>query len=214
MDHSRFRCKFLKPGQIKEIVENFKKRYWPQNELPVNIERIIEQGLKLDIIPMHINSELAAVDAYLQSDLTGIVVDYKQYMDTDNRYEKRLRFSFAHEVGHLILHKELYSSLSINDLEDYAEFVQIFPDDEYESFEWQANEFAGNLLVPRDVLEEEVRNTYEILKKNRLLTALRNTPDMVMARVSPLIGKRFGVSDQVVAARLRVEKLWPPFEQD
>jgi len=71
----------------------------------VNVEHIIEHSLGLDIIPVHGIRKFEKIDAYLKSDRSAIVVDIEQYMDVQNRYENRLRFSFAHEIGHYVLHE-------------------------------------------------------------------------------------------------------------
>lgn len=41
------------------------------------------------------------MDAYLKRDLSGIVVDYDLYME--EKSSNRMRFSFAHELGHFFL---------------------------------------------------------------------------------------------------------------
>ncbi len=41
---------------------------------------------------------------FFSKDLNNIIIDHDFYMD--QRFENRLRFTYAHEVGHLILHKD------------------------------------------------------------------------------------------------------------
>jgi hypothetical protein len=155
-DYSKLRCRFIKKEEIRKISEEFRNAYWKSSLLPIDMESIIERGLRLDIVPHHGISRLDKIDAYLKSDLTGIVVDITQYMDPQGRYENRLRFSFAHEIGHFVLHKYIYQEFCIDTPEEYYDFVMNFPEPEYRSFEWQANEFAGSLLVPRTRLLEEI----------------------------------------------------------
>ncbi len=210
LDYSGFKCGYLTLSQIRTISDNFRKQYWNENILPIDMERIIEQRLKLNIIPEHGIRRLTKTDAYLQSDLTAIVVDFKQYMDEQDRYSNRLRFSFAHEVGHYILHRSIYDKFKLDTLEDYFLFIENIPEEEYEAFEWQANEFAGSLLVPRMRLIEEVKNIYEIIKQRNLLEYLEMNPMDVLARVSHKLCKPFGVSTDVIERRVSVEKIWPP----
>jgi len=67
----------------------------------------------------------------------------------------RQRFSIAHELGHYYLrHPQEEESIGIGD-----------DSEEWKIFESEANEFAGELLVPKDFLKEE----YNKLKKNTLL---------------------------------------------
>ena len=154
-------------------------------------------------------SRLDKIDAYLKSDLTGIVVDITQYMDPQGRYENRLRFSFAHEIGHFILHKYIYKEFRIDTPEDYYDFVINFPEAEYRGFEWQANEFAGSLLVPLNRLLEEIERCKEMLKERELIYLWDENREQVLVSMSPLLGRVFGVSDEVIERRIAEERdLW------
>ena len=84
------------------------------------------------------------------------------------------------------------------------------PENEYRSFEWQANEFAGRLLVPYPELEAEVKKVSKILKKKNLISFLEVDPDAVLSGISPTLCKPFGVSTDVIEKRVKRERLWPP----
>ena len=121
-----------------------------------------------------------------------------------------MRFSFAHELGHLFLHKDLYTKLGIDSPEGWKDFILNVPENEYRSFEWQANEFAGRLLAPYPELEAEMEKAVEILKENNLIHFLKVDPDAVLSRISPMLCKPFGVSTEVIERRVKREQLWPP----
>ena len=91
-------------------------------------------------------------------------------------------FSFSHELGHFFLHKELYIKFGISSPEDWKDFILNVPENEYRSFEWQANEFAGRLLVPYPELETEMEKVGEILKENNLIPFLKMDPDAVLIK--------------------------------
>lgn len=208
-DYSKLKCQFLKKEEIRKSSEDFRNTYWTIGLIPVNMEHIIECGLHLDIIPLHGIRQLNKIDAYLKSDLTGIVVDITQYMDPQGRYENRLRFSFAHEVGHFILHRYIFKEFNVDTPEECYEFVINFPDDEYRSFEWQANEFAGSLLVPRMRLFEEIERCKEMLNIKGLMHMWDENREQVLVRMSPLLSRVFGVSDDVIERRINEERdLW------
>jgi Zn-dependent peptidase ImmA (M78 family) len=128
----------------------------------------------------------------------------------NDKFANRMRFSFAHELGHFFPHKELYLRFGISSPEDWKDFILNVPENEYRSFEWQANEFAGRLLVPYPVLESEVKKISKVLKKNNLLTFLEVDSDAVLSRISPTLCKPFGVSTDVIERRVKRERLWPP----
>lgn len=149
------------------------------------------------------------VDAWLRTDLTGIIVDQNCFME--DRFQNRTRFSFAHEVGHLFLHKETYAKLSINSPEEWQFFVRNLSEAEYSRFEWQANEFAGRLLVPRDILAAEIEKVRDRIVREGLGSFLEANPEAVMSGVTPALSRPFGVSAEVIETRLdRETGLWPP----
>ena len=84
------------------------------------------------------------------------------------------------------------------------------PENEYRSFEWQANEFAGRLWVPYSDLEAEMEKVTEILEENNLVSFLKVDPDAILSRISPMLCKPFGVSTEVIERRVKREGLWPP----
>ncbi len=176
--------------------------------MPVDMENIVEQRLRLHIEPKRSLSDELDMDAYLRFDLSGIVVDHDRYMNT--RYQNRLRFSFAHEVGHFVLHQGIYDGLDLSTPEEWKELVLDETDEEYRSFEWQANEFAGRLLVPRKQLVHEIEKIHEVIKKRDMEQYLKDNPWAVLPRVSPKLCRPFGVSEIVIETRVEREELWPP----
>jgi len=128
----------------------------------------------------------------------------------NDKFVNRMRFSFAHELGHFFLHKDLYTRFGIDSPEDWKDFILNVPENEYRSFEWQANEFAGRLLVPRPELRAEMEKVGKVLKENNLIPFLEKDPDAVLSRISPMLCKPFGVSTEVIERRVKRERLWPP----
>jgi len=208
LDYSEFKCKWIDPVSLWNIAEESRNKYWPESTLPVNTEEIVEFRLRLNIEPVKYLLSTIDIDAYLKRDLSGIVVDYDCYMN--DKFANRMRFSFAHELSHLFLHKDLYIKFGIDSPEGWKDFILNVPENEYRSFEWQANEFAGRLLVPYPELKTEMEKACEILKENNLIPFLKVDPDAVFSRISPMLCKPFGVSTEVVERRVKREGLWPP----
>ncbi|MDY6950650.1 MAG: ImmA/IrrE family metallo-endopeptidase [Thermodesulfobacteriota bacterium] len=207
-DHARFKCPYMTKDEIWEAAENFRNEFWPESTLPVDMEKIIERRLDLDIEPRHgLHSEID-IDAYLRIDLTGIVVDYDCYME--EKFMNRLRFSFAHEVGHLFLHKDIYSSFSIDDPMAWKDFMLNIPDREYGFFEYQANEFAGRVLVPREKLVGEVKSCLQKVEEAGLVDLVASDPSAILSSITPTLCRPFGVSHIVIERRVEREGLWPP----
>ncbi len=207
-DILNFKCPYIDKRDIWKAAEDFRKELWPENTLPVDIEKIVEKRLKLNIEPEHGLLSDYDIDAYLRHDLTGIVVDYIRYMD--ERFINRLRFSFTHELGHLFLHKQIYAQFGIQYTAVWKNFMQNISEREYKFFEYQANEFAGRVLVPHEQLVLELKKCLIMIKKVGLLDLLATDPNMVLASLSSMLCKPFGVSDQVIERRVEREELWPP----
>ena len=171
MEYSEFKCKWIDPVSLWDIADETRAKYWPESKLPVNTEEIVEFRLRLNIEPLKYLLSTIDIDAYLKRDLSGIVVDYDCYMN--DKFANRMRFSFAHELGHFFLHKELYIKFGITSPEEWKDFILNVPENEYRSFEWQANEFAGRLLVPYPGLERQIEKMGGILKENNLIPFLK-----------------------------------------
>jgi Zn-dependent peptidase ImmA (M78 family) len=120
-----------------------------------------------------------------------------------------LRFSVAHEIGHLILHRGIFAGLKHASAREWFDYISAIPDVEYGWVEWQAYEFAGRLLVPPDALRKEFQSAIKSAQAagySDWLAADEAALDYIATRIAP----KFGVSTEVIAKRLRVEKLWPP----
>jgi len=207
-DISRFKCPFIEEIDIWSKADAFRSKYWPADTLPIDVESIIEKHLRLNIEPIPGLYNDCDVDAYLKGDLSGIVVDNRAFMD--NKFANRLRFSYAHELGHLVLHKDFYSSFPIDTLEDFINFTLLVPEGDYRRIEYQANEFAGRLLVPRNQLISELSKCIEKVNESDLSKFLDKNPNAVLASISPTLCRPFGVSTHVIELRVAREHLWPP----
>ena len=93
---------------------------------------------------------------------------------------------------------------------DYITFIQEIPEKEYKSFEYQANEFAGRLLIPRSQLIKRIDEAISLVDDITFESLVESSPDQVLASLSPFLAKPFNVSDVVVKIRADRESLWPP----
>ncbi len=199
--------RFITTNEIKGICESFLRRHCKAPSFPLEIELIAEKGIDLHIIPIAGIRSLIGIDAFLRSDFSGIVVDSKEYLD--DRYQNRLRFSIAHEVGHFSLHKKAYKDFAIRSAADYINVIQTLSEKAYSALEWQANQFAGNILVPREALAESLIRAKRAAKRNSLAEKLKSDPGQLLALITPSISREYGVSERVIERRVRDESLWP-----
>ncbi len=139
--------------RIGQIADEFLSKYYPRLSLPIPIEEIAEQKLNLRIVQKMGLKKDYDVEGFLISDLSTIFLDFNMYL----KYENRTRFTLAHEVGHLILHGEIFKKLNINSVEKLNDFSIKLTDEEYNWLEYQAYSFASHVLVPKDLLFIELK---------------------------------------------------------
>lgn len=118
-------------------------------------------------------------------------------MYCDPRYENRLRFTIAHEVGHLVLHRDIFLDLAINSPEDLYRASRGMSEEDYKWLELQAYMFAGHVLVPSDLLLSEVNSRLKLSGK-------KLTPEELYPISQDLLDL-FQVSGEVLVRRLGKE---------
>lgn len=205
-DPRAFKAPRITPRQIREEADKFRKQFAPEGKIPVDILGIVEFDLDLDIQPGEGLKTSGDVEALLLGSLDGIIVDKDHYMD--DRYLNRIRFSVAHEVGHLVLHADMCKKIRPATIEEWYKLIEELEGTEYGFIEQQAYEFAGRLLVPRESLLEELMQRKKDVKK--IYDAYPEIEDgQVVESVANAVCKKFGVSYQVIARRIWIEELWP-----
>jgi hypothetical protein len=200
---------FLEPEKIWELADKF--RISPElagHEIPaIDTVFIADVILRLDIIEIPRLFADLNMDAALLHDLSGILVDQesiRQWDKGNSWVERRLRFSFAHEIGHLKLHSNLIADANFRDVGDFESWA--CEPQHYRKAEFQADEFAGRLLVPHDLL---------IAEYDRCVGAFQQADDSwrdiegMREHVAKKIAPRFGVNHQVIETRFDRERIWP-----
>lgn len=87
---------FMPYPDITEKAREFLQNYNAHQDIPVNIEAIIENKLDMNIIPFPNLQRDFSVEGFSSSDFSDIYVDEFIYRNVSVRY----RFTLAHEVGH------------------------------------------------------------------------------------------------------------------
>src|SRR5262245_3634449 len=98
---------FLPYEKLRSIADEFLRKHHQSGDLPVPIEKIVELQLRLDIVPVPGLQDEFEIDAFITSDLTEIRVD----SFIQRKRQARYRFSLAHEVGHMLIHKDIFKEL-------------------------------------------------------------------------------------------------------
>ncbi len=109
IDPRKFKAPFIPKDRIWQEADALRAKYPSGRCLPVRILDLAEFDLGLSLIPVDGLREQVDIEALLMGDLLSILVDKRAFMNP--RLEYRLRFSIAHEIGHLILHSGIYTGL-------------------------------------------------------------------------------------------------------
>ena len=196
------RAPFLSKQEIRRLAEGFLIRFHNCRTCPIAIEKIIEMMIGMDIIPMPGLQSAFDVVAFISADKKEIRVDESIYLHRQNRY----RFSLAHEIGHWFMHSDIWGSLTFKSIEEWKQQTQLFPEKDYGILEWQANEFAGLILVPPDELRDEVEVQKEALNANGYSVSDFDS-ETLAASMAVTIAKVFEVSTEVARRRINSDNL-------
>lgn len=180
---------YLSRDKIEKKAEEALEECWG-GDFPVDVE-VICDDLKIGILPIPGLSKTFRVDAFISADFKSIYVDSCEFEKNSNRY----RFSVAHELGHYILHRRYCPSDgdSLNDwLRIFRKFVNNYA-------EFQANHFAGSLLVPERELIRVLNHEFNGSFVENYWRASVNEKFMILMRLR----EHFNVSDEVIARRIR-----------
>ena len=183
------RLSYVKLG---EIAEAFLKSYHPSLLIPIPIELIAERALGIELVPVIDMKKRFDAEACLASSLKTIFIDYRTYMN----FENRARFSIAHEIAHIVLHAEIFISLNIKTESDIVKLSKKITEEEYDWLEFQAYSFAGHVLVPQKKLLQEVESRLGKVPSYKFL------PEEIFP-ISQELLETFNVSGEVLARRLQ-----------
>lgn len=195
MSYKNIVAPYLNNVLIEEKADIFRKNFWG-NTIPVEIEEIIELRLGIELIPIPGFLRLTNMDALITSNWKCIYVDNNEYMDGNYN---RLRFSLAHEIGHYVMHKQIYNSFEIKTIEDYYRLYKDIPERQYSYLEGQANKFASHLLIPRKILAIEAEKELKSKDNPKLKKIDRVILNSYLAK--PL-SKIFRVSEEALRIAL------------
>jgi hypothetical protein len=192
---------FLPPSRLRVVAEEFLATHHPSGEIPVPVEEIIEFSFGLDIVPVPGLKSEYDVDAYITSDLTEIRVDGQ----IQKKYPNRYRFSLAHELAHLLVHKDVFAELRFATIAEWKAAMNAIPAVQYGYIESQAYCLAGLILVPAIPLNDVFGAKCDEAKAAGIdfVTA----SDDCRRIIERAVGDYFEVSGDVISRRLRAEKL-------
>jgi Zn-dependent peptidase ImmA (M78 family) len=145
--------------------------------------------------------DLLEIDGFISSDLSCITVDQFVLERRLNRY----RFTLAHELGHVYLHRDIYTELRFGTVNEWKRFQKEVDEADYNWLEYQAYAFAGLVLVPTAHLKAQFHLAAEAAE--RIGFNRQGEPEAFLEYVTEVLREAFQVSDAAIAKRLHYENL-------
>jgi Zn-dependent peptidase ImmA (M78 family) len=197
-----FNAPRLNYEQIFQEAEKFLRTYHSERKLPVPIHEIADIKLGIHIVPKFMLEKYIGLVGFLSNDFSTIYLDENVH----DYQEARFRFTLAHEIGHLMLHKNMYKDLSFSSPEEWKSIQLRMKDDARQWFEWQANCFAGLVLVPRDELVDSVNKCIKIIDEQGI--ELKENWEFAWEKVADYLAREvFNVSSTTILSRLHYDKI-------
>lgn len=184
----------LSYSAIKKQAEFFLDKHHKERTIPIPIDEIIELKLNIKLTAVSGLKEKFDIDGFINSKCDEITIDSSVF----EKFLERTRFTLAHEIGHMILHKEIYCAESFDSPEEYFKYQDNISSEDYDWLERQANIFAGCVLVPDKPLREEVDKA--------LKDQLSKEEDFAIPYLESL-PEKFKVSSMVLFRRIKKEGL-------
>ncbi|MDR2148508.1 MAG: ImmA/IrrE family metallo-endopeptidase, partial [Tannerella sp.] len=164
----------------EELVNAIKRQY--------NVEFLFEQNLYDELGYCNFKDNLIAISSESEFDTP------------------RWRFTLAHEIGHYILHKDLYNKYNISVVSDDKYTFNKLSNTLVKKLEIQANKFASLLLLPYEALAQKYSYLHNELFQGRKYPFLYVDKQRDNIRnynyIAGSISRSFGVSKEVVKNRL------------
>ncbi|BCB61388.1 hypothetical protein HaloA020_20890 [Halomonas sp. A020] len=173
----------------KEFLECLKEDHGFDVQPPIDVEKIVELvGARLDI-SVDIEKISTAGSVSIRNNHARIWLN-----PLENNYEPRKRFTIAHEIGHLIQHID--PDIGVREFIDTNKTLNR-KDSYWDSKEYEANNFAAQLLMPMSLLKKygnEIIDKYEIESGGQAMSV-----DLFIERMASL----FNVSEPAMKFRLK-----------
>lgn len=185
---------FIDDDTIYHHADSFLKTHHPSQVLPIPIEKIIETKLGLSIFPIKDLESGCEIDGSLSKDFKTILIDEYVF----EKSVKRARFTLAHEVGHYILHHDLFEECGgFNTEQGFIDFQNSLSDRDYKRLEIQSFRFAEEILFPKSKLKKVVED--EVIQLGGLSSLIPEDIGRIISRVV----HDFDVSDRAAVNKIQ-----------
>jgi hypothetical protein len=114
-------------SDFRKLVEEVRKLHQPlqPDKLPLDLITFVDLDLGLNLIRYDGLARKFGADAAMLADFSGFYVDREIFDQLDTSLEwklNRLRFSLAHELGHRVLHQEVFRQANLTTAQHFLDW--------------------------------------------------------------------------------------------
>ncbi len=200
--------KYIPYNKIAEEAVSFAIQYGIEEEIPVPIEEVVEFDLGFDIILTENMQRDFDVEGFTTFKDKSIYVDDFIYKNRLYRY----RFTLAHEVGHIVLHKSLLEGIELISVTQWEQFIDQVDIKDYNALEFQGYAFGGLVLVQPHKLKTLFEENIEYIKP--LVDQARSEGldreqylEYAINAMASILSPKFDVSNDVLSRRIIYDDL-------
>lgn len=190
------------------------RQFAPSLEAPIDIEEIMELQLEIDPFPMPSFEEAFGIVGTLGAGYRILFIDESVY----KRQQARYRFTAAHEIAHLVLHRDILDDLSTHweqsPTKSTEEWIRLYQSTHpvIRTMEFQANYWASHVLAPNPTFLEAANRAlleYEAWYEAERLQGSDpdNSFETVITSLCGQLKRIFLISHEMVRIRLEEERL-------
>lgn len=151
---------------IRALAEEYAAKYNPDHVSPFPFENVTSE-----------HKDLKIYYTALEDNVSGAILfkddEYSILINT-NKPATRQNFTVGHELGHYFMHKEeLHKNVVIIDGDDSLDGQKILyrrDDEANKRLEIEANNFAGSLLMPADLVRQAWQATQSVEECARIFS--------------------------------------------
>ena len=204
MIQDELRVKYLEEEDIESIALSIHNEKICSS-FPFEVEIYLYKKYKYHIQPSSYLEASCRIDTAMIACRNLLRIDEKIY---DDQYD-RVRFSIAHELGHLVLHSNIIK-IVVNLLQqakktdEYGGIVNSLSTKNHRRAEWQADFFAGCLLAPKKFLSEKIK---ELVANRKDVTEMEALDEENIDTICRDLSRYFGMTRQAIRVRITVAQL-------
>lgn len=211
------KVKYLPPSHIETAAFNllvgYGQKYGEISKPPIPVDAILESHLELDFSIENLSALLKRTDVLGATWVKNRKISIDQSLDPTQRpfTEGRFRFTVAHEIGHWLLHKNQLEEANSGFFEtDTKPAIVCRTQSAKEPIEWQADSFAGFLLMPKTMVQQVWKNIFGSLEPYIAVNEIADLSarwgladdNRPTVKVAKQMAKEFNVSGQAMQIRL------------